>query len=183
MTKSGASLLDEPSAGQRFAIALTTLMAGVIGAYYMYFYWDYPWLLTIPMHMNPDQKRAVSWAPWWVPVSVMAVLSMAFWRLFVARARGISIKAAVTTLFILFALRHGIEFICIEYSTAVRLIPQPPLWHMIAVFPLQILGGLFSAAFMFLLGFPGDWVVMLVLALAAGLPTAALGRVLWLRLA
>src|SRR5437764_279425 len=98
------SLLDEPSDGQRVAIALTTLMAGAIGAGYMYLNWDYPLELTIPLHMNPAQSRVVSWAPRWVPVTAMAVAAMLLWRLFVARARGISMKAAVVTLFFVFAL-------------------------------------------------------------------------------
>jgi hypothetical protein len=175
---SGA-LSDAPGDGQRFAIALTTLMAGAIGGYYMNFYWDYPAVPTVSLHMDPAHRHAVYGAPRWVPVSIMTLLSMLFWRLFVARTRGISIWAAVITMFVLFALSKAIEFACLDYSAAVYL--EKPLWHMIAMFPLVMLGALFGAGVMLLLGF-GDWIAMLVLACAAGVPTAAFGRVLakWL---
>jgi len=162
-----------PSESQRLAIALTTLMAGAIGAYYMNFYWDYPAVPTVPLHMNPAHRPVPSWAPRWVPVSAMALMSMLFWRLFVARARGISMWAAVITMFVLFAMSKAIEFICLDYGAALYL--EQPLWHMIAMFPLVMLGALFGAATLLVLGF-GDWIVMLVLACAAGLPTAAIGR-------
>jgi hypothetical protein len=172
-------LSDAPGDGQRFAIALTTLMAGAIGAYYANFYWDYPAVPTIPLHMDPAHRQVVNWAPRWVPVSIMALLSMLFWRLLVARARGISMRAAVITFFVLFALRHGTEFVCLEYSAALQYPEPPPLWKMAAMFPLVLLGGLFTTGAMLLLGFPGDWIAMLVLACAAGVPTAAIGRLLW----
>lgn len=176
------SLLEEPSDGQRFAISLTTLMAGAIGGYYMYFNWDYPLELTIPLHMNPAQSRVESWAPRWVPVTVTAVFAMALWRLFVARARGISMKGAVITLFIVFASYHCVAFICIDYGAALQTVPMPSLWQMIAMFPFELLGGLFTAGVMLMLA-PVEWIVLLVLACAAGLPTAAIGRLIWLRLA
>ena len=179
MSRQARSLLDEPSDGQRFAIALTTLLAGAIGAGYMYFYWDYPRELTIPLHMNPAQSRTVGWAPWWIPVSVMGLLAMAFWRLFVARARGISMKGAVITLFIVFALYHCIAFICVDYGAALQYAQPPSLWRMIAMFPVELGGGLFTAGAMMMLGFPGDLIVMLLLAAIMGGANASLGRAIW----
>jgi hypothetical protein len=173
------SLLDEPSEGQRVAIALTTLMAGAIGAAYMYVYWDYPLELTIPLHMNPAQSRVVSWAPRWVPVTAMAVVAMLFWRLFVARARGISTKGAVITLFVVFALYHCIAFICIDYGAALQYAQPPSLWRLIAMFPVELVGGLFTGGVMMMLGFPFGWIAMLVLAAAAGMANAGLGRLIW----
>lgn len=178
MRKAAPSLLAEPSEGQRFAIALTTLMAGAIGAGYMYFNWDYPRELTIPLHMNPAQSRVVSWAPWWVPASVMAVMAMAFWRLFVARARGISMKAAVIVMFVVFALYHCVAFICIDYGAALQYVPPPSLWHMIAMFPFQVLGGLFTTGVMIMLGLD-SLIVALLLAAAAGTANAGIGRLIW----
>jgi|GEM_PF-4846216 len=172
------SLLDEPSDGQRLAIVLTTLMAGAIGAGYMYAYWDPPHQLTIPLHMNPAQSRIVPWAPWWVPVTIMAVLAMALWRLFVARARGISMKSAVITLFVVFALHRCIAFICVDYGAALQFVPPPPLWHMIGMFPFELLGGLFTAGVLLMLA-PGDWIVMLVFAALAGTANAGLGQLIW----
>jgi hypothetical protein len=180
MSSATRSLLDEPSEGQRFAIALTTLMAGAIGAYYMNFYWDHAAVPTIAHHMNPaHQQQTINWAPRWVPVTIMAMLSMLFWRLFVARARGISMWAAVLTLFVAFALRQAIEFMCLDYSTALHLPQPPPLWQLVTMFPLVLVGALFGAGFMFLWGFPAELIATLVLAAAAGLPIAALGRLLW----
>ena len=173
------SLLDEPSDGQRFAISLTTLTAGAIGAGYMYFYWDLAPELTIPLHMNPAQSRVVSWAPRWIPVTVMAVVAMVFWRLFVARARGISMKGAVITLFVVFALYHCIAFICIDYGAALQYAQPPSLWRMIAMFPAELLGGLFTAGVMMLLGGPIEWAVTLLLAAIMGGANASLGRLIW----
>jgi hypothetical protein len=175
------SASDEPGAGPRFVILLTTLMAGAIGAYYMNFYWSYPPLPTIALHMDPAHRQVLSWAPRWAPVSVMTLLAMAMWRLFAARARGISMKGAVLAFFVLFALRHGVEFICLEYSAALHY-PEPlPLWHLVAMFPLQVLGALYTAGFWLVFTFPFEWIAMLVLACAAGMPTAFIGRYLWLR--
>jgi hypothetical protein len=178
MRKAAPSLLAEPSEGQRFAITLTTLMAGAIGAGYMYVYWDSPHELTIPLHMNPAQSRVVPWAPWWVPVSVMGLLAMVFWRLFVARAGGISMKAAVITLFVVFALHHCVAFICVDYGAALQYVPPPPLWQMIGMFPFELLGGLFTTGVMVMLGFD-NLIVTLVLAALAGTANAGLGRLIW----
>jgi hypothetical protein len=171
-------LSDAPNDGQRLAILLTTVMAGAIGAFYMNLYWDHAALPTIALHMNPAHKPVLNWAPRWIPVTAMALLSMLFWRLFVARARGISIWAAVITFFVLFALRQGIEYICLDYTTAVYSEQPPPLWHMIAMFPVVALRAVLGAGIMLFLGF-GDWIVMLILACAAGVPTAFIGRLLW----
>jgi hypothetical protein len=179
MSRQARSLLDEPSDGQRVAISLTTLLAGAIGAGYMYFYWDYAPELTIPLHMNPAQSRVVSWAPRWIPVTVMAVIAMLSWRLFVARACGISIKSAVITLFVLFALYHCIAFICVDYGAALQYVEPPSLWHMIAMLPVELAGGLFTTGVMIMLGFPGDLIVMLLLAAIAGGANASLGRLIW----
>ena len=175
---------DLPTEGQRFAIIITTLMAGAIGAYYMNFYWNYPPVPTIALHMDPAHKQVVHWAPRWAPVGTMALLSMMLWRLFVVRIyRGISMKAAVATLFVVFALQHGVEFICLEYSAALHYPQPPPLWQMIAMFPLQVLGALFTAGFWFLAGFlTGDCIVNFIFACVAGIPTAFVGQYLWVRL-
>jgi hypothetical protein len=172
------SLLKQPSEGQRAAIALTTLMAGAIGAAYMYFNWDYPRELTIPLHMNPVQSRLVSWAPAWIPTLIMGLIAMAFWRMFVARARGISMKAAVIVFFLVFALYHCIAFICIDYGAALQYPSPPPLWHLIAMFPFELLGGLFTTAVMATIGFD-NLIVALLLAIIAGTANAGIGRLIW----
>jgi hypothetical protein len=173
------SLLAESTEDHRIAILLTTLIAGAIGAGYMHVYWDSPSELTIPLHMNPAQSRVVSWAPRWVPVTVMAVLAMALWRLFVARGRGISTKGAVITLFVVFILHHGVAFVCLDYGAALQYMPPPPLWQMLAMFPLQLLGGLFTAGVMFMISGPIEWIVALVLACAVGIPVAEFGKLIW----
>ena len=120
----------------------------------------------------------MSWAPRWVPVTVVAVLAMALWRLFVARARGISTKGAVITLFVVFASYHCVAFVCLDYGAALQIVPMPSLWHMIAMFPFELLGGLFATGVMLMLA-PVEWIVLLVMACAVGIPVAEFGKLIW----
>ena len=45
--------------------------------------------------------------------------------------------------------------------------------------PAELGGGLFTAGVMMMLGFPGDFIVMLLLAAIAGGANASLGRLIW----
>jgi hypothetical protein len=100
--------------------------------------------------------------------------------LFVARASGISMKAAVITQFVLFTFVYQIvEFACLDYGAALQHEALPPLWRLMVAFPNQVIGGLYFASIKLVLDFPGSFIVMLILAGVAAMPTAAFGRVIW----
>jgi len=61
------------------------------------------------LHTDPGHKQVVNWATRWVSIIIMAVLTVALWRRLAAHDRGISVTAAVITMFMVFALRRAVE--------------------------------------------------------------------------
>ncbi len=135
----------KPAAGSDAAILVTTFIAGLIGAGFMYWTWrgvlEIPFVLTVGLHIDPVSAPVRPWAPWWVPVAMMCLLTMLLWRLFVARRGRASVMAATALFFVVSNLTYVVAILCLNYGAMLQYVPTPPVTRMLALLPLVLLEG------------------------------------------
>jgi hypothetical protein len=162
------------------AILVTTFIAGLIGAGFMYWTWrgvlEIPFVLTVGLHMEPASETVRPWAPWWVPVAMMCLLTMLIWRLFAARVRGISVLSATAIFFVVSNLTYVVATLCLNYGAILQYVPTPPITRILAVLPLALLEGAQLVVIYFVMATPIGWALSLLLCAIIGGVTVAIGR-------
>jgi hypothetical protein len=170
----------KPAAASDAAILVTTFIAGLVGSGLMYWTWrgvlEIPFVLTVGLHIDPASAPVRPWAPWWVPVAMMCLLTMLLWRLFVARRRRASVMAATALFFVVSNLTYVVATLCLNYGAALQYVPTPPVTRMLAVLPLALVEGAQMAQMYFVLATPIGWALLLLMCAIIGGVTVAIGR-------
>ncbi len=140
----------KPAAGSDAAILVTTFIAGLIGAGFMYWTWrgvlEIPFVLTVGLHIDPVSAPVRPWAPWWVPVAMMCLLTML------------------------------LASLCLNYGAMLQYLPMPPVTRMLGVLPLALLEGVQTGLMYFVLATPIGWALSLMMCAIIGGVTIAIGR-------
>jgi hypothetical protein len=159
---------------------VTTFIAGLIGAGLMYWTWrgvlEIPFVLTVGLHMDPASQSVRPWAPWWVPVGMMCLLTMLVWHRFAARPRGISVKCATAIFFVVSNLTYVVASLCLEYGAMAQYVPFPSVLRMLFALPLVLLGGAQMGLMYFIFATPIGWALSLLMCAIIGGVTVAIGR-------
>ncbi len=131
---------------RRVALWLAMMVAGLTGAAMMYLEWrsffGVPHELSVPVHMANEGSPVRMWAPWWVPASIVMLLTMMLWRLLAVRKGGISFWGGVLAMVFAGPLIHLVAIICLEVGAMLQFNPRPPINRILALIPPVIREGL-----------------------------------------
>jgi hypothetical protein len=178
--RKGVPVHDRQDDAQRTAILVTTLIAGVVGAAFMYWTWrqDFgvPLQLTVSLHMDPASSPVRPWALWLVPVIVTAPLAMGLWRVLVARAQRMSMLGGVLAILAICYLTYGVGIVCLEYGAMMQYVPRPPSMQLLAALPMVLLEALQVILLYLVMGFPFGWILIIIVCVIVGTANVAIGR-------
>jgi hypothetical protein len=183
MTRPATDARETPLiTARRIAILLSTFVAGIVGALYMYWTWrveiGIPLQLSIGLHMDPAWESVRPWAPWWVPTAIMAIITMVLWRILAAHAAGVSLKGGAIAIMIVSYLTYGVAMICLEIGAMMQYVPPPSLGRMLTVMPLVLIEAGRVMLLYLLMGFPIGWIATGLVSTINGMATAAVGRII-----
>jgi hypothetical protein len=120
------SLAPSGPAIRRFAVVLTSLVAGASGS--LIAYWTWRMVLKLPLALETDLRvsaidAASSGAPgtpWWVPTAIVGAVTLILWPILAAHARRISLIGGSAAIVLVSILIFPIAAICIEVAAITR---------------------------------------------------------------
>jgi hypothetical protein len=129
---------------QRLATSLTIVAFGILSFYLAYQTWrglfGIPLEFRIPagnIRLDADFPRSVRpWAPAWVAPSIVAVIGMAFWRLFAMGDQGISLRGGAVATVLASASAIPVAVFCLEIGAMLQYDPPPSIWSIASLLPL-----------------------------------------------
>jgi hypothetical protein len=174
-----APLASSGPAIRRFAVVLTSLVAGAVGC--LIAYWTWRMVLKLPLGLEPDLRAAsinaasngASVAPWWVPTAIVGAVAMLLWPILAAHARRISLLGGSAAIVLVSILIFPIAAVCVEVAAITR-DGWPPVVDFITAMP-RVLVDASRVTFVNLL-YCG--LITVPAAALIGLMLAAFGRVM-----
>jgi hypothetical protein len=145
-TATSASLVPNSPLGgsgpaiRRFAVVLTSLVAGAVGC--LIAYWTWRMVLKLPLGLEADLRLASTnvasgadhGTPWWVPTAIVGAIAMLLWPILAAHARRISLIGGSAAIVLVSILIFPIAAFCIELSAVTR-DGWPPIVKLLAAMP------------------------------------------------
>jgi hypothetical protein len=135
-----APLTSSGPAIRRFAVVLTSLVAGAVGC--LIAYWTWRMVLKLPLGLEPDLRAAsvnaasngASVAPWWVPTAIVGAVAMLLWPILAAHARRISLLGGSAAIVLVSILIFPIAAVCVEVAAITR-DGWPPVLEFVTAMP------------------------------------------------
>jgi len=135
-----APLSPDAPAARRFAVVLTTLVAGAAGC--LIAYWTWRMVLRLPLAVEPGSGVAGNAAvgdtmaatSWWVPTLIAGAVALALWPILAAHARRISLLGGSAAIVLVSLVIFPVAAICVEMA-AVTSRGLPPLGDLFAAIP------------------------------------------------
>jgi hypothetical protein len=135
-----APLASSGPAIRRFAVVLTSLVAGAVGC--LIAYWTWRMVLNVPLGLAPDLRAAsvnaasngASAAPWWVPTAIVGAVAMLLWPILAAHARRISLLGGSAAIVLVSILIFPIAAVCVEVAAITR-DGWPPVLEFVTAMP------------------------------------------------
>jgi hypothetical protein len=161
----------------RAARVTTIVIAGLLGALYAYYQWRGPLGVSlefsVSVHMNDDSTPMRPWAPWWIPIGIVAALSMLLWRRLALR-RGISAIGGMVAFMAVELVTLPVLFLCLSLGLLPQYYPSPSILRVLTSLPAMVLQ---AVATTIMIGMMGAFFHMPVLALIAAL-NAGIGKLI-----
>ena len=135
-----APLASSEPAVRRFAVVLTSLVAGAVGC--LIAYWTWRMVLNLPLGLEPDLRTAsvnaasngASATPWWVPTAIVGAVAMLLWPILAAHARRISLLGGSAAIVLVSILIFPIAAVCVEVAAITR-DGWPPVVELVTAMP------------------------------------------------
>jgi hypothetical protein len=135
-----APLAPSRPAIRRFAVVLTSLVAGAVGC--LIAYWTWRMVLKLPLGLEPDLRAAsvnaasngASVAPWWVPTAIVGAVARLLWPILAAHARRISLLGGSAAIVLVSILIFPIAAVCVEVAAITR-DGWPPVLEFVTAMP------------------------------------------------
>lgn len=174
---------DQPPAPSAASIKVaryaTIILAGLFGMCHMLWIWrmelGVPVVLSVAVHMSDDGSPVRPWAPWWVPVSIMAIFAMLLWRGLALRRERIRFGRGALAFALIVLLGYPTAFLCLELGATAQFHPWPSLERFLTVLPLMVAGSIGTAI---MLMFAMGGIILAPVAALFGVANAAVGRII-----